>query len=138
MVTITLELVIWLFPIFIPLVILLFAFREDIEHIKKFFYGMVYGIGTYGSLIFASYSNNPNTDLGAWAHFFATVEGTMIYAALIGIIGVIALSEFVFKKKTSGFIAGIVVSFSIFEVYFAMKCVETIPFMDSILKHQCG
>jgi len=137
MVTLTGELVSPLLVFFIPLMVLLFAFREEIKQIKKFFYGMTYGIGTYGSLLLASYTNNAKTDLGAWAHFFATVEGSMIYVSLIGIIGTYALYEFLFKKETSGFIAGVVVSFTIFEVYFAMRCVETIPFMDDVLKHQC-
>ena len=137
MVTLTGELVSPLLVFFIPLMVLLFAFREEIKQIRKFFYGMTYGIGTYGSLLLASYTNNPKTDLGAWAHFFATVEGSMIYVSLIGIIGTIALMEFLLKKQASGFIAGVVVSFTIFEVYFAMRCVETIPFMEDVLRHQC-
>jgi len=87
--------------------------------------------------MFASYSNNPKTYVEAYAHFISTTDGAMLYEALVVISAVIALSEFVIKKESSGFIVGIVVSFSIFEVYFAMRCIETIPFMDEILKHVC-
>src|SRR2546427_11351767 len=139
MVTLTGELVSPLLAIFIPLLLILFAFHKEIanKNMKKLFYGMFYGIGTYGSLMFASYSNNPKTDLGAFAHIFATLEGAMLYEALIGIVGTVALIGFLIKKEATGFIAGLVISFSIFEVYFAMRCVETIPFMENILKHVC-
>jgi len=137
MVTLTVELVSPLLVIFIPMVVLLFAFRSDIKNVTKLYMGMIYGIGTYGSLMFASYSNNPKSDLGAFAHIFATLEGSMLYEALIGIVGTVALIGFLIKKEATGFIAGLVISFSIFEVYFAMRCVETIPFMENILKHVC-
>jgi|SRR2546428_6316971 len=139
MVTLTGELVSPLLAIFIPLLLILFAFHKEIanKNMKKLFYGMFYGIGIYGSLMFASYSNNPKTYLEAYAHFMTTTEGATIYAIIVGIIGAIALIEFIAKKEATGFIAGLVLSFSIFEVYFAIRCVETIPLMESILKHVC-
>ena len=128
----------WLFPIFTPLMIVLFAFRNELgkKNVQKMFEGLSYGILIYGSLMLASYAHDPNNGLSFLTEYISTSTGATLYEALIGMIGAITLIEFIFRRVTSGFIVGIVVAFSIFEVYFAINCVETIPFMESILKHQ--
>jgi len=138
MVTLTGELVIWLFVIFIPIIVVLFAFRENIPNkkLKGVFVGLLYGVGTYTGLMVGSHLHDSKT--GLWfLGFSSSTEGAMLYAALIGILAYVALIGILTKKEVSGFILGLTLAFSIFEVYFALRCVETIPFMENIVKHMC-
>lgn len=140
MVALTGELVIWLFVIFIPLIVVLFAFRQNMSNnkLKRVFVGLLYGIGTYTSLMVGSYLHDSTDGFLQFLGFTIVSEGAMIYGALIGITGFFALVEILREKEVSGFIAGVTLAFSIFQVYFAVNCVETIPFMENIVKHVCG
>lgn len=140
MVTLTGELVIWLFVIFIPIIVILFAFRQNIPNkkLKRVFEVLFYGIGIYTILMIGSYLRDSKDGLLQFLGFSSSAEGAMLYAALIGIVAFVALIDIITKKEMSGFILGITLAFSIFEVYFALRCVETIPFMENIVKHVCN
>ena len=139
MVNLTGELVSPLIVIFVPLIVLLFAFRKQIPYgrVDHLIIGMLGGIGIEISLMAASSVSQSQT-LGEFlAKLTAAFEGTVLYVFLVAIIGLVTLYPFFTKRRVHGVFSGIAASFTIFEVYFALRCYETIPFMETLGKHVC-
>jgi len=139
MVTLTGELLSPLVVIFIPLIVLLFAFRKEIPYgnVIQLVIGIIAGIGIYVSLMYASTFPESKTWQEIIVKLSATLYPTFTYVYLVAIIGMVTLYPFFTKRKISGVFSGIAVSFAIFEVYFTLRCFETIPFMENFGKHIC-
>jgi len=174
MVTATGSLLSPLIPFFISLIVLIYAFREDIEKNnqkdipqdvqkdirkntpkdvkrkilqlifgkivlptwQKLMLGVFTGIFIYSALIYGTSLYDSKTEIEVVTKIPALLDGAVLYVFLVAMVGMLALIT-AFTKRDTSFLAGVTISFSIFEVYFALRCTETIPFMENLIKHSC-
>jgi len=140
MVELTGELLAPLVLLYVISFVILFAILKEIEYenTNKFLVGMLIGLGIYGLLMFGSTFPKSETELTFFASWGSAVYGGSIYGFLIFLIGWNAIRTIFTKKPIKpSWLAGVSISFVIFEIYFALRCVETIPFIENVVKPMC-
>lgn len=104
--------------------------------IVRLIIGILTGVCIYGSLMYGTSLYDSKTDIEISTKIPALLDGAGLYVSLMALIGMVSLYPF-FTKRDTSFFAGLTLSFSIFGVYFALKCPETIPFMENLKFHLC-
>lgn len=118
----------------------IFAFLiHDKDHRKRYFlYGMLGALGLLTLLIFGSDAKDANSFLASLVKFGFILEGAMLYGAFLALILFASLkSLFGIENKGTYFMFGFGFAFTLFELGLALKCVETIPFVENIVKSTC-
>jgi len=103
---------------------------------QKLMLGIFAGILIYSALIYGTSLYDSKTEIEVVTKIPALLDGAVLYVVLVAMVGMLALIT-AFTKRDTSFLAGVTISFSIFEVYFALRCTETIPFMENLIKHSC-
>ena len=120
--------------------VILYALFKKIEYenANKFLSGMLIGLGIYVLLMFGSTFPKSETESTSFASIASAIYGGSIYGFLIFFIGWNSITAiFTNKQFKPSWLAGISISFVIFEIYFALRCVETIPFMENVVRPMC-
>lgn len=98
--------------------------------------GILSGIIVYSSLMYGTTLHQSDAFLERFIKILALLDGAVLYVVMVALVGMVALYPFITKRDAS-FFAGVTISFSVFEVWFALRCTETIPFMENIGVHIC-
>lgn len=129
-----------LIPLYIASFVILYAFlkRTKYENTNRFLGGMLIGLAIYMLLLVGSTFPKSETESTFYASLASAAYGGGFYGSLIFVIGWNSISAIFTKKYLKpSWTVGISASFVIFEIYFALRCVETIPFMENVVTPTC-
>lgn len=112
--------------------------KSDSMDKGKFLWGLIAGGVIYAGLVYGSTINESKTVSEIMTKFPSVLYGSVFYVTFVLIAGIAPIFLlFTRRRDVPIFLVGIVASFSIFEAYISLRCIETIPFLENLVKHPC-